>query len=153
MKALLALALMTAPTAYAGESFEACTDAGPCALRVTDTDTGDNVWLVTEAGYDLHYIWSGTYWMVDQETYNEVRALIPDRIMFPAKNPTTDITLERAKGTTPPKSTPPPASSSGSGGSFISVGNITVGGGAAGCTDCHTGTHKEIHKKVMDKGN
>jgi hypothetical protein len=155
--AILAASLFTAGAATAQhKSFEVCTEQSLCALRVLDSDTNEEVWLVTEQAKDLSLIWGGTYWIVDRQTYDEVNELIEERMVLPAKNPTTDLTLERAKGgSTPPPKTP---AQSGSGGPLVSgsvsVGNITIGGsgGDASCRDCHTGSHREIHKKVMDKG-
>lgn len=156
-KIILMAAILCGSAAYAGESYEVCTPEGPCALRVTDTDTGNDVWLVTEDSTDLSTIWDGTYWIVSDSDYQMIAAAVPERIMLPAIEPTSGKAMERKGGsstskggTSTPKSGGSTSSGGSQGGSLISVGNISVGGGS-GCADCHKGSMYEIHKKVMDQ--
>lgn len=157
MKALIAGVLLAASAAYGSESaYEVCTPEGPCALRVFDTDAQESVWLVTEASQDLNLIWGGTFWLVDDQTYQDVLADVPERLTLPAINPTTGLTLERAKGgstkggSTSGGSTKGGSSSGSGSGPLIQTGNISIGGGNP-CAPCHGGDMREIHKHVMAK--
>jgi hypothetical protein len=134
-------------TAADSESFEVCTPEGPCALRVTDAETGRGVWLVTDTETPLMQIWDGEFWAVPFDDYSEILAMLPksSRMTLAGKNPTTGIFM---RATVPPR----PA---GSGGPLVTgTVNVTIGsigGGGSNCTDCHTGSNKEIHKQVLKK--
>lgn len=152
-KALLASSLIfIAESAYsqtAEDSFEVCTYEGPCALHVLDNQTGAAVWLVTESSTDLTQIWTGDFWQIPDEEYDNLKSLIPEsqRFTVPAVNPTTGVAMEKAG----PKPKPAPEVSITGGGPLIG-GSITVTVGSSGtCSSCHTGTMREIHRLVLPK--
>jgi hypothetical protein len=156
-KSILAAGILVSSSLFAAneESFEVCVPDGLCALRVTDTDTQEPVWLVTRSSVDLQLIWeAGNFWLVSDQDYADVKALVREQIVLPAVNPDTSVSLAEKKGG---GSTPAPSSSSsggsgssGGGGGLITVGNITIGGGGgSSCGDCHKGNMREIHKKVL----
>lgn len=151
MHRLLApLFLLTPLTALASQDvYEVCTFEGPCAIRAYDQAAGEHVWLANSEGIDLQTIWDGTWLLVDGELYGKLSAEIGEnsRFVVPAIQPTTGAEMRKGGGKpTPPAPTPP------AGGSLITVGNITVGGGNT-CAPCHGSDLKEIHSKVKDKKN
>lgn len=154
MKLLFASLLFLGPTAYATqESYEACTFEGPCMIRVTERHTGKAVFLVTEKDVSLQYIWGdgGEFWLVSDTDYSMIKDAIPEgqRFTVPAKEPTSGRTLSEAqkKG----GGTPQPQQPAGPliGGSITVTTNI---GGSGNCTDCHKGSHYDIHKKKLNDG-
>jgi len=142
--------LMAGSAMAVNASYEACTDEGPCALRVMDNETGRDVWLLTESSTSVMQIWEGEFWLVSDLEYAEVRAEIPEgqRFMVPAVNPTTH---ERMEAKTAPKPSGGAAPSITGGGPLVG-GSITVNVGDNPCTPCHTGSMREIHKKVLNEG-
>jgi hypothetical protein len=114
--------------------------------------TGTDVWLVTDENSPLQSIWAGTFWQVSEADYAEIRELIPDeqKTVVPGINPTTGETM-RAKG----GSAPAGGGKTGGGplvGGTVTIGDISIGGGGdSSCRACHTGSMREIHKKVLDK--
>jgi hypothetical protein len=146
VKSLMAAALLFATLATAAEnSFEVCTLDGPCALRVTDTKTGQDIWLVTEDGSRLSTIWGGDWYLTTEDDYQKVRAMIPESVRWitDAINPTTG---QRMEANVAPKPSGGPLVT----GSITVNTSISTSGG--GCTDCHKGSNADIHKKKLNEG-
>ena len=149
---MTAALLLTASSAKADESYEVCTDLGPCALRVEDRLTGNQVFLVKESSASLRFIWEqGEFWLVPDHEYDMVRDMIPVRWTTRAVNPTTGEGLREAeakKGTGSGGGTPPPITGPLVSGSI----NVNVSTGGGNCTDCHKGSTADIHKKKLNDG-
>lgn len=143
------LGLLLAGRASAAEpSYEVCTYEGPCALYVQDTDSGRGIFLTTEKDQALALIWGGEWYQIPDDEYAEIREGIPAKWMTRAVNPTTGESVMEAKktgGTVAPSGGPLITGS-------VTVGNVTIGGGGGNCTDCHKGTHYDIHKKKLETG-
>lgn len=126
--ALVLFGLVFSSLSFA-EEIEICLSSGECSLRVHAEELSGPLHLVkADDAKVLRGQWAGPFMVVSPEDYAEIRELVPESMTF------------RAKGGSKP---------AGSAGPLVS-GTITVTvGGAGGCSDCHTGSLKEIHKKVI----
>lgn len=146
--ALAALVLLSSPL-LASTPYEVCTPEGPCAIRAYDSGMESEVWLVTQESVDLQTVWSGYWYVLDDELYTKLSSEIPEESKFsvPAVNPTTDAVMRKGSG----RPTPPPTPKSPPGsGPLIQVGDVTIGGGNT-CEPCHGSNLKEIHSKNSKK--
>jgi hypothetical protein len=150
---LLSMALSSACFAHVpkDERLELCVSTGPCAIPTTAKEIEGTIYIVREYDYEtLANLWTGaTFFVTNDENYDAARELlVSDVLTFPAVNPSAGV-MERKGGTPAPAPKPAPSGGPLVSGS-VSVGNITIGGGGgAQCTDCHTGSMKEIHGQVM----
>lgn len=146
---IASLIIFGSSAAFGAESYEVCTDVGPCALRVQDNETGKDVWLVRESGIPIMDIWEGEFWLVSESDYEGVLDMIPSsqRLTIPGINPTTGQRME-AKVT--PKTGGGSPSPSITGGGPLIGGNISVNVGTDNpCSPCHSGSMRDIHKQVL----
>lgn len=151
-----ALGLLVASALVSGTSYgyEVCTLEGPCTIRGEIAETGDPVWITTEAGINLRYIFEGDgdWLIVDHLTYLDLAQLVPDEEKFvvPGVNPNNGLTLAEKGGTgtgTAPKSG---GTSGGTSGGLVTIeGSFNVNVGGSSCSDCHKGTHAQIHAKKL----
>lgn len=120
------------------EELEICVTSGQCALRVHE-ESGRTVYLARKADLEtLRLLWTGaSFFPVSEKDYSEVRGWLPvETLILPATNPDE----ERAGGRPAPQPKPSPS------GPLVSA-PITITVGGTGCSECHTGSMRDIHKK------